>query len=62
MHRGVYFSGRELKQAEELLLGIGTAYASKIDDNGQKWYAWSSNTTFMNATDIYKEALNEAGL
>ena len=59
---GYIFPVEGLKRAEEFLVGIGTAYSVQIDDNGQKWYAWSSNTTFMNATDIYKEALNEAGL
>ena len=60
--KGYIFSVDELRQAEELLIGICFNTVSACDDNGTELIAWDPKVAFVNATEMFKEALHEAGL
>ena len=58
--KGYIFPEEELRQAEELLIGICFNTVSALDDNGTEPIAWNPTVAFVNATGIFQEALYEA--
>ena len=59
--KGYIFPVEELQQVEELFIGIYNGKVLETDNAGQELHAWHPDVAFVNATEMFKEALHEAG-